>query len=65
MDTKKRLEIWACAALTVLAGAMGSPVALGAAPASIVPSTMPRVGTVSERYQSFNIEMVEVTGGRF
>jgi hypothetical protein len=26
---------------------------------------MPRVGTVDERFQSFNIEMVEVTGGRF
>ncbi|MGD0871887.1 MAG: hypothetical protein ABSB88_20245 [Bryobacteraceae bacterium] len=26
---------------------------------------MPRTGTVDERFQSFNIEMVEVTGGRF
>jgi hypothetical protein len=26
---------------------------------------MPRVGTIDERFQSFNIEMVEVTGGRF
>ena len=26
---------------------------------------MKRIGTVDERYQSFNIEMVEVTGGRF
>jgi len=26
---------------------------------------MPRVGTVEERFQSFNIEIVEVTGGRF
>ncbi len=26
---------------------------------------MPRVGTIDERYQSFNIEMLEVTGGRF
>ena len=24
-----------------------------------------KVGTVDERYQSYNIEMVEVTGGRF
>jgi hypothetical protein len=29
------------------------------------PSTFPRVGTVDERFQSYNIEMVEVTGGRF
>lgn len=29
------------------------------------PAHMPRVGTVDERFQSFNVEMVEVTGGRF
>jgi hypothetical protein len=26
---------------------------------------MPRIGSVDERFQSYNIEMVEVTGGRF
>lgn len=26
---------------------------------------MPRVGTIDERFQSYNIEMVEVTGGQF
>ncbi len=31
----------------------------------IAPSKMPSVGTVDERFQSFNVEMVEVTGGRF
>ena len=45
---------------------MGSPVAFGRRlRLRSCPSKMPRVGTVSERYQSFNIEMVEVTGGRF
>lgn len=34
-------------------------------PAAVSPSTMPRVGAVDERFQSYNIEMVEVTGGRF
>ena len=29
------------------------------------PSKMPMIATVDERYQSFNVEMVEVTGGRF
>ena len=33
--------------------------------ARITPSTMPRMGSVDERFQSYNIEMVEVTGGRF
>jgi heparanase len=32
---------------------------------SINPSSLPRIGTVDERFQSYNIEMVEITGGRF
>jgi heparanase 1 len=32
---------------------------------AITPSGLPRVGTVDERFQSYNIEMVEITGGRF
>lgn len=31
----------------------------------IAPGAMTRIGTVDERFQSFNVEMVEVTGGRF
>jgi heparanase len=34
-------------------------------PSSIKPTDMPRIGSVDERFQSYNIEMVEVTGGRF
>ena len=32
---------------------------------TIAPSHLPRIGTVDERFQSYNIEMVEITGGRF
>lgn len=32
---------------------------------AVDPAAMPKVGTVEERFQSFNVEMVEVTGGRF
>jgi heparanase len=32
---------------------------------SVTPSSLPRIGTVDERFQSYNIEMVEITGGRF
>jgi hypothetical protein len=32
---------------------------------SLTPSSMTRIGEVDERFQSYNIEMVEVTGGRF
>lgn len=31
----------------------------------LAPSDMPELGTVDERFQSYNVEMVEVTGGRF
>jgi hypothetical protein len=32
---------------------------------SVAPADMRRIGTIDERFQSFNVEMVEVTGGRF
>jgi len=32
---------------------------------SIGPASMARIGAVDERFQSYNIEMIEVTGGRF
>ena len=40
------------------------PGALAETP-TIAPSSLPRIGTVDPRFQSYNIEMVEVTGGRF
>jgi heparanase 1 len=51
------------AALTALGGCLCF--AAPADPPTIAPATMPRVGTIDERFQSYNIEMVEVTGGRF
>ncbi len=39
--------------------------AWGAEPVRLAPGKMSRLGTVDERFQSFNVEMVEVTGGRF
>ena len=32
---------------------------------SVDPSRLPRLGTIEERFQSYNVEMIEVTGGRF
>ena len=32
---------------------------------SLTPASMARVGSVHERYQSYNVEMLEVTGGKF
>ena len=31
----------------------------------IRPGSLPKLGTVDARFQSYNVEMVEVTGGRF
>jgi hypothetical protein len=50
--------------------ALGLAAALGCSAAfadglSIKPASLPRIGTVDERFQSYNVEMVEVTGGRF
>ena len=41
------------------------PACCGALPDAITPSAMPRIGTVDTRFQSYNIEMVEITGGTF
>ncbi len=32
---------------------------------TIAPSSLPRISTVDPRFQSYNIEMIEITGGRF
>jgi hypothetical protein len=52
------------AALAPLVGTLGSP-SETMAQTQLTPATMSRVGTVDERYQSYNVEMLEVTGGRF
>jgi heparanase 1 len=39
--------------------------AAAAQSASVAPATMPQVSMIDERYQSYNMEMLEVTGGRF
>ncbi|WP_409282256.1 hypothetical protein [Pseudomonas putida] len=57
----------------LLAGALSSALALpsiahalsAARPEQLHPSHMQALGKVSERYQSYNVEMLEVTGGKF
>jgi heparanase 1 len=44
---------------------LADPIVAAADAPSVVPSSMPRIGTVDRRFQSYNIEMVEITGGRF
>jgi heparanase 1 len=65
MNGKICFEFLTGAVLTVLGITACAPLSSGAEPIAVAPSKMPRVGTVEERFQSFNVEMVEVTGGRF
>jgi hypothetical protein len=51
-------------ASALLLGALACSEAAGSE-RTLTPASMPSIGTVDERYQSYNIEMVEVTGGRF
>jgi hypothetical protein len=61
MTSSVRKGLIAAIGLTgLLAGCL-----LGQSPGRVTPSSMPRVGKVDDRFQSYNIEMVEVTGGRF
>jgi heparanase 1 len=60
MKTALTTILIACAGMLVLYGSPPSD-----APVSVDPAKMPRVGTIDERYQSYNVEMLEVTGGKF
>ena len=49
-----------------IAALAGIPNAAAQAPAlSVDPSRLPRLGTIDARFQSYNVEMIEITGGRF
>jgi hypothetical protein len=52
-------------AMTLLATAAACANAADVSRIVLSPQTMPRVATVDERFQSYNVEMLEVTGGRF
>jgi heparanase len=64
MTGSKYFKIWSAtafctAAAALVVGHLSSPVV------SVDLAKMTRIGTVDERFESYNIEMVEVTGGRF
>ena len=56
----RNVRMAAIGLMGLLAGSL-----LGQSPPRVTPSSMPRVGKVDDRFQSYNVEMVEVTGGRF
>ncbi len=56
--------------LTAAAAALATtlvcfPLSAQTSPLKLAPEKMPKIGTVDERFQGYNIEMLEVTGGRF
>jgi heparanase 1 len=62
---RANVRLFVKAALVPVVAALASPSTALAQSAQLTPSTMPRAGIVDERYQSYNVEMLEVTGGRF
>jgi heparanase 1 len=60
-----RIAAALCGCITfLLPAAPACAGALADAP-SVTPSSLPRVGSVDARFQSYNIEMIEITGGKF
>ena len=64
MTWATKLAGWALVAASIM-GAAGAAGRAQTPASAIAPGAMPRVGTVDERFQPYNIEAVEVTGGRF
>lgn len=65
MNKDRILELCAGVVLAIQATAVVSAGYARAQTISLMPATVPRIGAVEERYQSYNIEMIEVTGGSF
>ena len=51
--------------IRLLTAAAAFALTTAAAPAPLPLDRLTKTGTVDERFQGYNIEMVEVTGGRF
>ncbi len=64
MERQLRTRFVALTAFSLLAFVIPS-ISDAEKPLAVAPSKMPRVAAIDPRYQSFNVEMVEVTGGRF
>jgi len=60
-----RSTLASVAGLVVMGAGLASSQEARPSPSALAPKTMPRVGEVDPRFQSYNVEMIEVTGGRF
>jgi hypothetical protein len=59
------MNLFTTAALAIFGAATYFNAPANAQTSKLAPAAMQRIGAVNERFQSYNIEMVEVTGGRF
>ncbi|WP_454626407.1 hypothetical protein [Bradyrhizobium cenepequi] len=59
-----RLDVVRAASISLALATLHWPVASVAGPV-VAPAAMARLGSIDARFQSYNIEMVEVTGGHF
>ncbi|MFL6353581.1 MAG: hypothetical protein ACJ74Z_17255 [Bryobacteraceae bacterium] len=65
MSKTRYIGVGVSAALVMVGAACSRAPHTSSSAGAIAPENMPRIGTVDDRFQSYNIEMVEVTGGRF
>ncbi len=65
MNVRSRTGLSALAAVAAIGVMRGQANSPASPQTSIDPKTLMRIATIDERFQSYNIEMVEVTGGRF
>ena len=65
MLTQTMARMRSALGMAAMLAAVGAVIAQGNPGISLVPAKMPKLGAVDPRFASYNIEMVEVTGGRF
>jgi len=65
MLTQTMAKMRSALGMAAMLAAVGAVIAQGTPGISLVPAKMPKLGAVDPRFASYNIEMVEVTGGRF
>src|SRR5215472_4585721 len=65
MDSKFVHAQFCCSIVAVVVVLACVPLQVRAQAVSLDPAKLPRVGSLDERFASYNIEMVEVTGGKF
>ena len=65
MSNNRRLRTSLSVGLAVFGATLYPGVGSGQSAASLNPGSMPRIGAVEERFQAYNVEMLEITGGRF